>query len=86
MQLVEAIQLTLKDFENGCREKLESDVQVLRKHDDTQNKLAEFGPNDLRIGLKVFVNKEDPAFVLEAIEKGERDGECAFAFIICFNC
>lgn len=71
LQLLEAIRLTLKDFENGGgKEKLEENVLISRKHDDTQNKLAEFGQNDLRIGLKVFVSREDPGHVLESIEKG----------------
>lgn len=70
-QLLEAINLTLKDYENGGREKSEGALIISRKHDDTQNKLTEYEQNDLRIGLKVFVNKEDPNNVLESIEKGK---------------
>lgn len=69
---MEAIQLTLKDYENGGGPNGKSDGNVIisRKHDDTQSKLAEYEQNDLRIGLKIFVNKEDPLYVLESVEKG----------------
>lgn len=70
-QLLEAINVTLKDYENGGREKSGSALLITRKHDDTQNKLAEYEQNDLRIGLKVFLNKEDPNNVLDSIEKGK---------------
>lgn len=73
MQLLEAIQLTLKDFENGStNEKFHVDLVISRKHDDTQIKLTEYEQDDLKIGLKVFVNEEDPLYVLESIEKGKK--------------
>lgn len=63
--------MTLKDFENGEKIKWEGPTLISRKHDDTAKKLAEHELDDLRIGLKVFVNRDDPSFVLECTEKGK---------------
>lgn len=60
--------MTLKDFENGG--KFEENVVISRKHDNTQSKLTEYEQNDLKIGLKIFVNNEDPLYVVESVEKG----------------
>lgn len=62
----------MKDFENGGKEnKLDGAILISRKHDDTQNKLEEYEQNDLKIGLKVFVNKDDEFYPLESVEKGK---------------
>lgn len=72
LQLVEAISITLKDFQNGGNtQRLEEPVFITRKHDDLKSKLEEYEFTNLKIGLKIFLSSDEQDYLMEALDKGE---------------
>lgn len=72
MQLVEALNITIKDFQNGgnLQSHVEQPLVITRRHDDLSNKMAEHEIGDLKIGLKIFVGSDNEQYLIEALEKG----------------
>ncbi|XP_018564549.1 glutamate--cysteine ligase regulatory subunit [Anoplophora glabripennis] len=70
-ELVEAINITIKDFQNGSALDPQPDhlLVINRNADDLTSKVNEHELSELKIGLKIFVNNDDQNLVQEAIEK-----------------
>lgn len=70
-ELVEALHLTLKDFQNGgnVQSHVEQPITITRRHDDLVNKIAEHEIADLKIGLKIFVENDKEQYLTEALDK-----------------
>lgn len=72
LQLTEAINITLKDFQNGRNGKpLEEPLSITRSNDDLTSKLAEYEFTNLKIGLKIFLNSDNTEYLIESLEKGK---------------
>lgn len=72
-QLVEAINITIKDYQNGSALDPQSDhpLVINRNSDDLVSKINEHELSELKIGLKIFLNNGDQNLVQEAVEKGK---------------
>lgn len=70
-ELVEALTITMKDFQST--NKIDSfedhQITITRPFEDLASKIAEHEINELKIGLKVFVENDKEQQLVEAIEK-----------------
>lgn len=69
---MEAINITIKDFQNGSALDPQPDhLRVINRNaDDLVSKVNEHELSELKIGLKIFLNNDDQNLVQEAIQKG----------------
>ncbi|KAJ8928881.1 hypothetical protein NQ314_018487 [Rhamnusium bicolor] len=76
-ELVEAINITIKDFQNGSALNPQPDhlLVVNRTSDDLLTKINEHERSELKIGFKIFLNNDDQKLVQEAVEKRIADIE-----------
>ncbi|CAH0550773.1 unnamed protein product [Brassicogethes aeneus] len=70
-ELIEAINITIKEFQNGSPLKPQPDhlLVITRPNDDLLIKMAEHDSSELKIGLKIFVTNNNQQLVIQAIEK-----------------
>jgi len=70
-ELVEALNITLKDFQNGgnLQNHTQQSTTITRRHDDTASKIAEHEISELKIGLKIFIENDEEQYLTEAIDK-----------------
>ncbi|RZC33115.1 glutamate--cysteine ligase regulatory subunit [Asbolus verrucosus] len=70
-ELIEAINITLKEHQNGNLSAPHNDkVLIHRPNDDLKAKMEEQSLADLKIGLKIFLNNDSTVLIQEAIEEG----------------
>lgn len=72
--MVDAINITIRQFTNGAALPPEPDqkLQVSRPNDDLQTKMLENDLNDLKIGLKIFLNSDNKSLLNEAVDNAFR--------------
>lgn len=70
-ELVEAVNITLRDFRNTNKINSIEDGQITitRPYEDLASRIAEHEINDLKIGLKVFVENDKEEQLVEALDK-----------------
>lgn len=69
---MEAIRITINEFLNcgGVQAEPGQPLEILRQNDDSADKIAEYDPNELKIGFKIFLNSDEEEFVTAALDKG----------------
>lgn len=67
---MEALNITLKDFQNGGENSIEQPLIVTRKQDDFSSKMAEYEIGELKFALKLFVESDAKHYLTEALDKG----------------
>ncbi|XP_018325206.1 glutamate--cysteine ligase regulatory subunit [Agrilus planipennis] len=67
--LVESLTTTLNEYKNGGPLKSSDSIIIRRKNDDTPLKLSSEDVSKCKIGLKLFLDSDEPSRIKEAIEK-----------------
>ncbi|KAF5308593.1 hypothetical protein FQR65_LT06141 [Abscondita terminalis] len=70
-ELLEALNITLKDFQNSNHidQLKEKQITIRRLYEDLASKIAENDINDLKIGLKIFVESDKEPQVSQALDE-----------------
>lgn len=69
-ELVEALNITIKEFQNGkVPSQPDQPLIISRPNDDLALKIAEHENSELKFGIKIFLTSGDPSLLIDSIEK-----------------